>query len=55
MGRSVGLDKAKCKVYVMIAGLYYKMIFHYATQLWEDFGASISHTNVAIGVSCAIF
>lgn len=51
--RSVGLDIAKLKVYVMIVGLYYDHTVDYATQLCEEFATSISHTNVADGVSSA--
>ena len=49
----VGLDKGRLEIYVMVAGLNYDLIFDYATQLWEEFGVSISHINVANGVSCA--
>lgn len=52
-GHSVGLYKAKLEIYAMIVGLYYDLNVDYATQLWEEFGPSITHTNVENGVSCA--
>lgn len=38
----------------MVVGLYYDLQVDYVTQLWEEFGLSISHTNVANKVSCVI-
>ena len=39
----------------MVVGLYYELQVDYATQLWQDFGNSIAHTNVVNGVSFACY
>lgn len=36
----------------MISKLYYDLNVDYVTQLWEEFGTSISHTNITNVVSC---
>lgn len=36
----------------MIIWIYYDLNVDYVTQLWEDFGTRISHTNVMNSVSC---
>lgn len=55
IGRSIGLDKAKLEVYLVVAGIYYGLNVDYASMLWEEFGTSISHSKLATGVSSARF
>ena len=55
IGRSSGLDKTKLEVYLVIVGLYYGLNVDYATDIWEEFGTSISHTNLTNGVPSARF
>lgn len=49
-GRRVGLDKANVEVDAMVAGLYYDLQVDSTTQLWQEFGNNIAHTNVVKGV-----
>lgn len=49
----MGLDKGRLEIYVMVVGICYDFQVDYATQLWEEFGVSISHINVVNRVSCA--
>lgn len=37
----------------MFVGLYYNLNVDYVTQIQEEFGTTITHTNVSNGVSCA--
>lgn len=55
MGRSVGLDKAKLEIYVLVVGILYDILVDYATQLWEEFVKSISNTNVVTDILCAYY
>lgn len=49
------LDKAKLEIYSLLARLYYGLNVDYATYPWEEFGTSITHTNISNCVSSACF
>ncbi|CAI9261636.1 unnamed protein product [Lactuca saligna] len=50
-GRSFGLGKAKLEVNSVMARLYYGLNVDYASNLWEEFGTSISHMMLATGTT----
>lgn len=54
-GRSSGIDKAKLKVYSVMARMYYGLNVDYASLLWEELGTYISHSKLVNRVSSAKF
>ena len=52
-GRTIGLDKGRMEIYVMVAGIYYNIPVDYSTQLWKEFQKSVEKTNVIHAISCA--
>lgn len=54
-GRSTSMDKVKIQFHSVIAKLYYGMQVDYASLLWVEFVASVSHSNMTTKISHAWF